>query len=116
MGRVPITLMGYRCERCGHEWLPKKDDEKEPKVCPKCKSPYWNIPKKQTAMTYEEFRDKVKAVLSASKTPVTWTEVRTKAQLPQKWPNNQWVHRMDKEIGLIREKDNNGIIKWRISE
>jgi DNA-directed RNA polymerase subunit RPC12/RpoP len=114
MGRIPITLMGYRCERCGHEWLPKKDVEREPKVCPKCKSPYWNVAKKQTPMTYEEFRDQVKHVLTSSKIPITWTEVRTKAKLPQKWPNNQWVRRMDKDIGLIREKDKNGIIKWRI--
>ena len=113
MGRVPITMMGYRCERCGHEWLPR-DDKREPKVCPKCKSPYWNSPKKQAPILYEEFRDKVKSVLSSSDTPLTWTEVRTKAKLPQRWPNNQWVHRMDKDILLIREKDKNGIIRWRI--
>jgi len=114
MGRIPITLMGYRCERCAHEWLRKNNAEEEPKVCPKCKSPYWNTPKKQNPMTYEEFRDSVKAVLNSSKTPMTWTEVRTKGKLAQKWPNNLWVHRLDKDIALVREKDNNGIIKWRI--
>jgi hypothetical protein len=114
MGRIPITLMGYRCERCAHEWLPKNNAKEEPKVCPKCKSPYWNIPKKQTTMTYEEFRDRVKKILNSSKIPLTWTEIRTKSKLGQKWPNNQWVHRLDKDIALVREKDNNGIIKWRI--
>lgn len=114
MSRVPITVMGYRCERCGHEWFPRAD-KKEPKVCPKCKSPYWDSPKKQAPMSYEDFRDKVKSVLTSSKTPLTWTEVRTKAKLPQKWPNNQWVRRMDKDIRLIREKDKNGIIQWSIS-
>jgi rRNA maturation endonuclease Nob1 len=39
-----VKLWGYRCERCGHEWLPRKGEE--PKVCPKCKSPYWNTPRK----------------------------------------------------------------------
>lgn len=116
MGRVPITVLGYQCERCRHEWLPR-DEKKEPKVCPKCKSPYWNVPKKQGAqMTYEEFRDKVKAVLKSSKEPMTWTEVRTTAKLPQKWPNNQWVHRMVKDIGLLRGKDTNGIIRWELSK
>jgi DNA-directed RNA polymerase subunit RPC12/RpoP len=43
MSKVPI--MGYRCQRCGHEWLPRKNSKGEPKVCPKCKSPYWNTPK-----------------------------------------------------------------------
>jgi predicted Zn-ribbon and HTH transcriptional regulator len=113
MGKVPITVMGYKCERCGHEWLPR-DDSQEPKVCPKCKSPYWNSPKKQPLMLYEEFRDKIRAVLNSSKTPLTWTEVRTIGKLPQKWPNNQWVHRMDKDIKLIREKDKDGIIRWKI--
>jgi len=40
-----ITLKGYKCERCGHEWVPR--DKTEPKVCPKCKSPYWNRPRKK---------------------------------------------------------------------
>lgn len=35
-----ITMMGYRCERCEHEWVPKTP--KKPRVCPKCKSPYWD--------------------------------------------------------------------------
>ncbi len=116
MGRVPITIMGYKCERCGHEWIPN-DAEKEPKVCPKCKSPYWNIPKKETtAMSYEQFRDRIKTVLESSEKPLTWTEIRTTAQLAQKFPNNQWVHRMEKDISLMREKDKNGIIHWKLAE
>ena len=43
MPKVPITVMGYRCERCGHEWVPR--NSAEPRVCPKCKSPYWDKPK-----------------------------------------------------------------------
>jgi predicted Zn-ribbon and HTH transcriptional regulator len=42
-----ITLDAYRCERCGHEWVPRAKGE-EPKVCPKCKSPYWNTPRRIT--------------------------------------------------------------------
>lgn len=41
---VDITVKGYRCKRCGHEWTPKKKEE--PKVCPHCKSPYWNTARK----------------------------------------------------------------------
>lgn len=40
-----ITMEGYRCERCKHEWVPREKDQ-EPKVCPKCKSPYWNTPRR----------------------------------------------------------------------
>ena len=39
-----VMLKGCRC-RCGHEWLPRVKDEK-PRVCPKCKSPNWDRPKK----------------------------------------------------------------------
>ena len=39
-----IKLDGYKCERCGHTWIPRKENT-EPLVCPKCKSPYWNKPR-----------------------------------------------------------------------
>ena len=38
----------------------------------------------------------------------------TRAKLPQMFPNNQWVHRMEKDIGLLRQKDAHGIIQWRL--
>jgi len=43
---VVLGLKGWKCQRCGHEWLPRKKEEK-PVVCPKCKSPYWNRKSKQ---------------------------------------------------------------------
>ena len=46
MPKVKMTVWGYRCERCGHEWLPTKQGQPEPKVCPKCKSPYWDTPRR----------------------------------------------------------------------
>src|SRR5437870_60280 len=105
--------MGYRCERCSHEWIPKYP-ERDPSVCPRCKSPYWNRPKNNKAMmTYEAFRDEIERVLRV--TPVlTWTEIRTQAKLPQAFPNNQWVHRLEKDIGLQRKRDSHGIIHWSI--
>jgi hypothetical protein len=113
MARVPITVMGFRCERCSHEWIPR-DAEQEPSVCPKCKSPYWNRPRKKpvSMMTYEAFRDEIQRTLERGS--LTWTEIRTIAKLPQKFPNNQWVHRMEAEIGLKREKDPHGILRWRL--
>lgn len=35
-----VILCYAKCERCGHEWKRRSADL--PKVCPKCKSPYWN--------------------------------------------------------------------------
>lgn len=40
-----VYIVGHKCHRCGHEWRPKKI-KIVPKVCPKCKSPYWDQPKK----------------------------------------------------------------------
>jgi len=35
----------YRCLRCGYEWLPRKKKGK-PRVCPHCRSEYWDKPRK----------------------------------------------------------------------
>ena len=40
-----IVLKGYQCERCAHKWVPRAEGD-YPKVCPKCKSPYWDKPRK----------------------------------------------------------------------
>ena len=45
MKKVIIKVEGYECERCSHQWVPR--DDKPPKVCPKCKSPYWDRPRKK---------------------------------------------------------------------
>ena len=40
-----VTAWAYMCDRCGHgPWLPRKTGL--PKICPKCKNPKWNKPKK----------------------------------------------------------------------
>lgn len=43
-GMVIVRLPGWRCLRCHHEWVPRKPTT--PKVCPTCKSPYWNLPRR----------------------------------------------------------------------
>jgi len=43
-------VWAFRCERCGHEWTPRKpwaEGKPLPTVCPKCKNPYWNRPRRQ---------------------------------------------------------------------
>jgi DNA-directed RNA polymerase subunit RPC12/RpoP len=47
LGMPRVQLMGYECLRCGHKWIPRKNSESEPKVCPHCKSPYWDTPRKK---------------------------------------------------------------------
>jgi hypothetical protein len=64
-------------------------------------------------LTYEIFRDKIQTTLQES-SPLTWTEIRTIAKLPQAFPNNKWVHRMESDIHLKRNRDVHGIIKWSL--
>jgi hypothetical protein len=113
MARVPITVMGLRCDRCEHEWIPRGASEEEPRLCPKCHSAYWNVPKK-TKMDYEAFKAKVESALKNASKPLTWTEVRTVASLPQLFPNNQWVHRLEKDIALNRKREADGTIHWQL--
>ncbi|MGE5445045.1 MAG: hypothetical protein ACM3SR_10670 [Ignavibacteriales bacterium] len=51
MAKVKIELWAYKCERCGHEWIPREKKEEEPRVCPKCKSPYWNRPRRSDKLS-----------------------------------------------------------------
>ncbi len=66
-------------------------------------------------MNYEDFRDAIKKTLKDAGGALTWTEIRTNAKLPQAFPNNQWVHRLEKDIGLDRRKDKHGVIHWQLS-
>ena len=116
MARVPITVMGFRCDRCGHEWVPRGGTDEEPRVCPSCHSYLWNQPEKKPRMSYEHFRSNIAAVLKAAGKSLTWTEVRTLASLPQAFPNNQWVHKMEKDIGLRRWRERDGTIHWELKE
>lgn len=49
---VNIKVRGFRCFRCGHEWVPKRKEE--PRVCPNCHSPYWNKPRKESKVPQTE--------------------------------------------------------------
>jgi len=50
MAKETRKVTFFICERCGHEWIPR-DPETEPRNCasPKCKSPYWNKPRRDPA-------------------------------------------------------------------
>ena len=43
MAKKKITVWECKCERCGHNWITRK--EELPLICPKCKTPYWDKPK-----------------------------------------------------------------------
>jgi len=39
-----MALLRYTYLRCGNTWTRRVPDQKQ---CPKCKSPYWNKPRKK---------------------------------------------------------------------
>jgi rubrerythrin len=47
MAKIRMTVWGWRCERCSHEWIPR--GKLTPKICPKCKTPYWDRPRARRA-------------------------------------------------------------------
>lgn len=43
-GMVIAEILAWHCKRCGHTWLPRMFGK--PRVCPSCKSSYWNVDRK----------------------------------------------------------------------
>ena len=41
---INLDKLKIKCERCDYKWIPRKEDVR---VCPKCKSAYWDVPKKK---------------------------------------------------------------------
>ena len=111
MERVPITVMGFQCQRCEHQWIPRTGEE--PKVCPNCKSPYWNVPRAESSK-YDDFKAIIEKTLKEAGKGLTWSEIRDLAKLPQKFPNNRWVRRMEADIGLVRRTQKDGKILWSL--
>lgn len=50
------------CLRCNWSW-PLRNPKKDPKTCPKCKSPYWNKQRKKTII--DEIEDLEQKALRA---------------------------------------------------
>jgi Zn finger protein HypA/HybF involved in hydrogenase expression len=42
-----IKVYELRCARCQHKWQPRIEIHKI-RICPKCKSPYWDVPRPKT--------------------------------------------------------------------
>ncbi len=42
--KTEITKYALKCLRCFYKWIPRKEDVR---ICPKCKSPYFDKPKNE---------------------------------------------------------------------
>lgn len=62
---------------------------------------------------YEQFRDRIRAELISHPDGLSWPDLRSQLHLVQKVPNNVWVRRMERDIGLLRVKSRLGT-RWRV--
>ncbi len=65
------------------------------------------------SISFEEFQEKIVSLLKNTQ-DLTWSQIREILSLPQIVPNNKWVSKMEKEIGLVRIKTKKGIV-WKLS-
>jgi len=50
-------------------------------------------------LTYEDFRTRFQTLKKSG--ALTWTEIRTIAKLPEKFPHNKWVRRLEENLRKI---------------
>jgi Zn finger protein HypA/HybF involved in hydrogenase expression len=44
MPKIKITVDGWLCTRCAHQWISRV--KRKPCICPKCGSAYWDKARK----------------------------------------------------------------------
>lgn len=64
---------------------------------------------------YEDFRDEIEKILKNEPQGLSWMQIKKRLQLSQRAPYHKWVKRMEKDIGLVREKKGSKTI-WRLAE
>ena len=80
----------FTCGRCFHSWQPRRPGA--PRVCPKCKSPYWNKPRvfpeghgrRQEAAAAKSPRTsnpRTKSPRANGKSPRTWKQIKAETAL-----------------------------------
>ena len=52
--KIKKVVNAFKCLRCGHEWIPRVELsqlegelKKKPRICPNCKSAYWDLERKE---------------------------------------------------------------------
>ncbi|PWI49513.1 hypothetical protein CEE45_01600 [Candidatus Heimdallarchaeota archaeon B3_Heim] len=66
-------------------------------------------------LSYEEFKLRVETQLKKNPDGLTWSEIKENENLPQKYPNNIWVRKLEEDIKLKRERVRGRMI-WKLGE
>ncbi len=67
-------------------------------------------------MTYLEFRDRVRTGLGHHPGGLTWKELKAGQQLPYERPCPAWTVRLEREIGLRRQKRRGRALVWELGK
>lgn len=65
-------------------------------------------------MRYVDFRDAIRQELRRHRTGMTWAELRQRLRLPYARPCPDWVCRLQREIGLSRQKRSGPALVWTV--
>ncbi|MBS0208931.1 MAG: hypothetical protein JSS27_08265 [Planctomycetes bacterium] len=65
-------------------------------------------------MRYVEFRDAIQQALRRSPAGLTWGKLKSQLNLPYSTPCPAWVKRLEKEIGLSRERGAERALTWKV--
>lgn len=65
-------------------------------------------------MRYVEFRDSIREELRRNPSGLTWPELRDRLDLPYTSPCQEWVKRLEIEIGLSRTKGSGRAYMWKL--
>ena len=65
-------------------------------------------------MRYVDFRDRIKNDLRRNPQGFTWRQLKERLDLPYQSPCQEWVKRLEKEIGLKREKGSGRAFIWKV--
>ena len=67
-------------------------------------------------MTYVAYRTSIAGELKRHRTGRTWSELQSRLKLPYARPCPEWTRKMEREIGLVREKGDGPALVWRIGK
>lgn len=56
-------------------------------------------------LNYDEFKSEIQELLRNSKVGIPWIKIKNKLNLSQTVPNNSWVRRLERDIGLKRRRE-----------
>lgn len=65
-------------------------------------------------MKYVEFRDRIRKELLRNPSGLTWKELKDRCRLPYDRPCQNWVERLEHEIGLLRWHGTGRALVWTV--